>query len=125
MISDLAWRPLSNSAALVLQRATKPSESDRTEITQVHAEKPGDLYRSAAPAPSQTTRGDVRLPGSIRTYDPRRRMTRQPRASDTSGEERDADDARRRAEELEDGSLDPDELDGEPDWWDEGSDDET
>ncbi len=28
-------------------------------------------------------------------------------------------------EELEDGSLDPDELDGEPDWWDEGSDDET
>ena len=52
-------------------------------------------------------------------------MTRQPRASDTSGEERDADDARRRAEELEDRSLDPDELDGEPDWWDEGSDDET
>ena len=29
------------------------------------------------------------------------------------------------AEELEDGSLDPDELDGEPAWWDEGSDDET
>ena len=26
-------------------------------------------------------------------------------------------------EELEDGSLDPDELDGEPAWWDEGSDD--
>jgi hypothetical protein len=29
------------------------------------------------------------------------------------------------AEELEDGSLDPDELDAEPEWWDEGSDDET
>ena len=32
---------------------------------------------------------------------------------------------RRMAEELEDGSLDPDELDAEPAWWDEGSDDET
>ena len=52
-------------------------------------------------------------------------MTRQQRESESSGEERDSDDARRRAEELEDGSLDPDELDGEPDWWDEGSDDET
>ena len=31
----------------------------------------------------------------------------------------------RPAEELEDGSLDPDELDAEPAWWDEGSDDET
>ena len=30
-----------------------------------------------------------------------------------------------RAEELEDGSLEPDELDAEPAWWDEGSDDET
>jgi hypothetical protein len=29
------------------------------------------------------------------------------------------------AEKLEDGSLDPDELDAEPAWWDEGSDDET
>jgi len=33
------------------------------------------------------------------------------------------------AEKLEDGSLDPDELDADPDaepaWWDEGSDDET
>lgn len=29
------------------------------------------------------------------------------------------------AEELEDGSRDPDELDAEPEWWDEGSDDET
>jgi hypothetical protein len=34
------------------------------------------------------------------------------------------EEARRRAEELEDGSLDPDELTDEPDWWDEGSDDE-
>lgn len=33
--------------------------------------------------------------------------------------------AEREAEELEDGSLDPDELGGEPEWWDEGSDDET
>ena len=30
-----------------------------------------------------------------------------------------------RAEELEDGSLGPDELDAEPAWWDEGSDGET
>jgi len=37
----------------------------------------------------------------------------------------DAEERLRRAEELEDGSLDPDELDGEPQWWDEGSDDET
>ena len=35
------------------------------------------------------------------------------------------DRARREADELEDGSLDPDELTGEPDRWDEGSDDET
>ncbi len=35
------------------------------------------------------------------------------------------EEARRRGEELEDGSLDPDELTDEPDWWDEGSDDET
>jgi hypothetical protein len=40
--------------------------------------------------------------------------------SDDEDDERD-----RRAEELEDGSLDPDELDAEPSWWDEGSDDET
>ena len=38
---------------------------------------------------------------------------------------REAPEARSRAESLEDGSLDPDELDGEPAWWDEGSDDET
>ena len=36
----------------------------------------------------------------------------------------DADERDRLAEELEDGSLDPDELDAEPSWWDEGSDDE-
>jgi hypothetical protein len=35
------------------------------------------------------------------------------------------DDAEQGAEELEDGSLDPDELTDEPAWWDEGSDDET
>jgi hypothetical protein len=35
------------------------------------------------------------------------------------------DEALRQAERLEDGSLDPDELPGEPRWWDEGSDDET
>jgi hypothetical protein len=29
------------------------------------------------------------------------------------------------AEELEDGSLDRDELEDEPAWWDEGADDET
>jgi hypothetical protein len=29
------------------------------------------------------------------------------------------------AEDLEDGTLDPDELSSEPEWWDEGSDDET
>ena len=37
----------------------------------------------------------------------------------------DADDRLRAAEELEDGTLDPDELETEPAWWDEGSDDET
>jgi len=31
---------------------------------------------------------------------------------------------RQLADEPEDGSLDPDELDGEPTWWDEGADDE-
>ena len=35
------------------------------------------------------------------------------------------DEAARLADELEDGSLDPDELDSEPGWWDGGSDDET
>jgi hypothetical protein len=40
-------------------------------------------------------------------------------------DERDEEDDARQAEELEDGSLDPDELTGEPGWWDEGTDDET
>ena len=35
-----------------------------------------------------------------------------------------AQEDRRAAEELEDGSLDPDELDREQAWWDEGGDDE-
>jgi hypothetical protein len=39
----------------------------------------------------------------------------------TSGDEAEAQEA----DHLEDGSLDPDELTGEPRWWDEGSDDET
>jgi len=34
-------------------------------------------------------------------------------------------EAAREADELEDGSLDPDELTGEPEWGDEGADDET
>ena len=51
-------------------------------------------------------------------------MTRTPERDDCL--EIDADEeARRQEEELEDGSLDPDELSGEPDWWDEGIDDET
>lgn len=41
------------------------------------------------------------------------------------GEDDSGEDARRVAEQLEDGSLDPDELSGEPAWWDDGSDDET
>ena len=36
----------------------------------------------------------------------------------------DAEEQVRPAEELEDGTLDPDELDAEPSWWDVGSDDE-
>ena len=36
----------------------------------------------------------------------------------------DADESERLTEQLEDGSLDPGELDAEPAWWDEGSDDE-
>jgi hypothetical protein len=35
------------------------------------------------------------------------------------------EDTAHQAESLEDGSLDPDELTDEPDWWDEGSDDEA
>ena len=36
----------------------------------------------------------------------------------------DSGEAGQLGEELEDGSLDPDELTDEPGWWDEGSDDE-
>ena len=36
----------------------------------------------------------------------------------------DDEEQTRQADELEDGSLDPDELDTEPSWWDEGSADE-
>jgi hypothetical protein len=50
----------------------------------------------------------------------------------TSGSYRDDDETREEEEgdtefspDLEDGTLDPDELHGEPDPWDEGSDDET
>ena len=46
------------------------------------------------------------------------------RPDEQADESRD-DEARRAAEELEDGTLDPDELDREPAWWGEGSDDET
>ena len=37
----------------------------------------------------------------------------------------DAEEQVRPAEELDDGTLDPDELDAEPGSWDEGADDET
>ena len=50
-------------------------------------------------------------------------MTARP--DESVPDEKDARDAVRAAEKLEDGSLDPDELDAEPAWWDEGSDDET
>lgn len=45
--------------------------------------------------------------------------------SDEYDERLSQDEAERVAEELEDGSLDPDEVEEEPAWWDEGSDDET
>ena len=45
--------------------------------------------------------------------------------SEVGEDEPDDTPASRDAEELEDGSLDPDELSAEPSWWDEGSDDET
>jgi hypothetical protein len=54
--------------------------------------------------------------------DPVARMTARPDEDEPAETE---DEAARLAEELEDGSLDPDELDAEPGWWDEGSDDET
>jgi hypothetical protein len=41
------------------------------------------------------------------------------------GEDRDDERVRLEAEELEDGSRDADELTAEPEWWDEGADDET
>jgi hypothetical protein len=40
-------------------------------------------------------------------------------------DEAEREDPEREAEELEDGSLDPDEFTREPARWDEGSDDET
>ena len=46
------------------------------------------------------------------------------RALQTDRVAEDDEEQTRQAEELEDGSLDPDELDTEPSWWDEGSDDE-
>jgi hypothetical protein len=55
-------------------------------------------------------------------------MRRRAHDDDPEGGRLDADDekdARALGEELEDGSLDPDELTGEPARWDEGSDDET
>jgi hypothetical protein len=54
-----------------------------------------------------------------------REVTGPPHADDEALPPRQSDEAEREAEELEDGSLDPDELTGEPVWWDEGSDDET
>lgn len=47
-----------------------------------------------------------------------------PETEEEAGRD-DRDAAEREAEGLEDGSLDPDELDVEPAWWDEGSDDEA
>ena len=47
------------------------------------------------------------------------------RASDLSDERLSEEEAGRRlGEEIEEGSLDPDELEREAAWWDEGSDDE-
>jgi hypothetical protein len=40
-------------------------------------------------------------------------------------EDHDDERARLEAEELEDGSRDADELTAEPEWWDDGADDET
>ncbi len=52
-------------------------------------------------------------------------MSKLSRHDDDAEESEARDRAERLAEELEDGTLDPDELTGEPAWWDEGSDDET
>ena len=51
-------------------------------------------------------------------------MTGRP-PSDPDERDDERDRSRREADELEDGSLDPDELTDAPDRWDEGSDDET
>jgi hypothetical protein len=48
-----------------------------------------------------------------------------PNSDSDDREDRDGDRARLEAEELEDGSRDADELTTEPEWWDEGADDET
>jgi len=53
---------------------------------------------------------------------PHNRRSSDPWSHD--GETTSEEEATRRAEELEGGILDPDELSGEPEWWDEGSDDE-
>ena len=80
--------------------------------------------------PRMTTTRDRRAPIAYdRGRDGRsrrvlRRGVRPGRMSRTPDEERPEPDTAP-AEELEDGSLDPDELDAEPEWWDEGSDDET
>ncbi len=56
----------------------------------------------------------------------RRSIVTEPPHRDDGAQEPDTRRAaEREAEELEDGGLDPDELTGEPTWWDEGSDDET
>lgn len=52
-------------------------------------------------------------------------MTERPHPDREEREDDERDLARREAEQLEDGSLDPDELSGDPGWWDEGADDET
>ena len=65
----------------------------------------------------------MRLPSTdVRRLSPQVITFRRPMSTHSDD---DADERDRRAEELEDGSLDPDELDAEPSWWDEGSDDET
>ena len=51
-------------------------------------------------------------------------MTGRP-PSDPDERDDERDRSRREADELEGGSLDPDELTDAPDRWDEGSDDET
>lgn len=50
-------------------------------------------------------------------------MTESPEADDQPCGEV-SDERTRQVAELEDGSIDPDELDGEPDWFDQGADDE-